>query len=202
MADPECPADLTDMILENLEAFPSEESLPPDIMAFRARLLALPQELQDHITSFLRTAAPLPRRCTRLLPQEHWRQMLVYGRTVPFLWDIDVAAVDRCCAGPWPLDWERLVRELSQPTSRHRVFEDGIWTEVVADCYSRLKVPDGLRNRRRIWQIVEEMFVGDVLPSATINVWRPPPPPPTMPRYWDEDGEPVYPIIRVLGTVS
>lgn len=64
-------------------------------------------------------------------------------------------------------------------------------------CYDRLRVPNGLRNRRRIWQLVEGMFVGDVLPVA-----RGGRPQPTMPKYWDEDGEPVYPILRVPSIVD
>ncbi|RYP17464.1 hypothetical protein DL765_004510 [Monosporascus sp. GIB2] len=206
VADPEYCPDLTDAILNNLKpcAFEHQSS---EVSGFQQRFTALPQELQDHVISFLETAEPLPSRCTRLLPQEHWKHMLISGRHLPFLWDVDIAAVERYRApaddnaGTVP-DWELLVRSLSQRLVRHGAREDGVFMGLEANCYSRREVPNGLCNRRRIWQLVEEMFVGDVLPVARARGWAHPQPPPMMPRYWDEDGEPVYPVVRVLGLVD
>ncbi|RYP57168.1 hypothetical protein DL769_009650 [Monosporascus sp. CRB-8-3] len=195
MGDPKYSPDSTNAILNILKPCVPEHP-SPEIRDFRHRFTALPQELQDHVVSLLETAEPLPNRCTRLLPQEHWKHMLVSGRHLPFLWDVDIAAVERYCtpaddnAGMAP-DWELLVRSLSQRLA-HGTFE-----EREANCYTSGDVPNGLLSRRRIWQLVEEMFVGDVLPVAR---GRPSPqPPPMMPRYWDEDGEPVYPVVRVPG---
>ncbi|RYP46460.1 hypothetical protein DL768_007330 [Monosporascus sp. mg162] len=205
MSDPKYPTDSTNAIFNNLKPCALERQ-SPETNHFQQRFTALPQELQDHVFSFLETAEPLPGRCTRLLPQEHWKYMLVSGRHLPFLWDVDIAAVESYCtpaddnAGTAP-DWELLVRSLSQRLVRHGAQEQGVSIGLEADYYSRGQVPNGLRNRRRIWQLVEEMFVGDVLPVARVRGLAPPPTPPMMPRYWDEDGEPVYPVVRVLGLV-
>ncbi|RYP77633.1 hypothetical protein DL771_001001 [Monosporascus sp. 5C6A] len=201
--DRKYPPDSTDAILNILKSCAPEHQ-SPEISDFQKQFTALPQELQDHVISYLETAEPLPSRCTRLLPQEHWKHMLVSGRHLPFLWDLDIAAVERYCAsaddnaGTAP-DWELLVRSLSQRLVRRGVQEGGVSIGPEANCYSRGGFPNRLRNRRRIWQLVEEMFVGDVLPVARVRGWAPPPPPLMMPRYWDEDGQPVYPVVRVLG---
>ncbi|RYO85990.1 hypothetical protein DL764_009075 [Monosporascus ibericus] len=203
MSDPIYPLDSTDAILSNLKPCGPEHQ-SPEISSFQQRFTTLPRELQDHVVSFLETAEPLPSRCTRLLPHEHWKHMLVSGRHLPFLWDVDIAAVERYCssaddnAGTRP-DWELLVRSLSQRLVRRGAQDDAVSMGLEENYYDRGDVPNGLRNRRRIWQLVEEMYVGDVLPVARVRGWAAPPPPPTMPRYWDEDGEPVYPVIRVLG---
>lgn len=65
---------------------------------------------------------------------------------LPWLWDLDIEAVfakESSREGViW--DWEMLVRQLSQVTA----FEPGNPLE---------DVHPGLRNRRRIWRIVEDM---------------------------------------------
>lgn len=192
MVDPTHVPDLTDIRLGHLVAH-EERYIKDRIQDFHKRFLALPQELQDHITSFLDTTTPLPNHLTRLLPGEYWRHILVYGRQLPFLWDLDVAAIEK--ADP-NRDWEHLVRVLSLPFERCYDGSPPILARVYT--YHDLNVSDRLRNRRRIWQLVEEMFVGDVLPVSK-RPWDPALSPPTMPRYWDEYGEPVYPIVRVPG---
>lgn len=195
MADPAYAPGLTDMLVENLKVS-TPEPMTPEIKGFQERFLALPQELQDHITSFLNTKTALPRHSTRLLLQKEWKRMLVYGRQLSFLWDLDIATIES--ADPtMTLDWEQLVRSLSQVAVRHFLSKIPTSTAMDVICYDQLRVPNGLRNRRRIWQLVEGMFVGDVLPVA-----RGGRPQPTMPRYWDEDGEPVYPILRVPSIVN
>ena len=240
MADPTSSLGLTRAVLDRLQPVAEPTPPPPAVVDFQDRFRALPQELQDHVVSFLWGRDPLPMHCTRLLPQEHWGQLLADGRTLSFLWDLDADMVGsylrrRCVDGEdrmgkgknnndnkrecvaenenrgsggveVELDFEHLVRMLSQPASRgpRDADESGLNGEYdgerEAEPYDGL--PDGLRNRRRIWQLVEEMFVGDVLPVARRRGWAPPPPPPTMPRYWHEDGRPAHPVIRVLGIME
>lgn len=226
MSDPGSEPGLMPSLLECLTPAKGRgPAVTPAIVDFQNRFSALPQELRDHIVSFLRSSKPLPVRCTRLISQEHWRQILADGRTLPFLWDLDADTVDsyrRYRTGdsddagdggatafsppPTPgmgeeveLDFEHLVRTLSQ-----RVHATGsghyAGTEPGPEPYDGL--PDGLRNRRRIWQLIEEMFVGDVLPIARRRGWAEVPRTPTMPRYWYEDGRPAHPVIRVLGLVE
>lgn len=128
--------------------------------------------------------------------------MLLGKKFLPFLYDIDDAAVLRCIqetegkASTNQVDWESLVRSLSRGAWASRdchgpppsLDADG-WDPETGYYYCDLPAPAGLRNRRRIWQLAEEMFVGDVLPSKRSGA--------SVPRYWDEYGERVYPVVRL-----
>ena len=85
-----------------------------------------------------------------------WRFRLTnqLGRSHPWLWDIDVAMckakdLEPLRTGTTKWDWERLVRALAQKD----VFEPG---GSMAD-----GVPLGLRNRRRIWRMIEDIGIPD-----------------------------------------
>ena len=226
MTDPGSSPGLTPAVLNYLR--PTAErgpALTPAIVDFQNRFSALPRELRDHIVSFLRSRDPLPARCTRLISQEHWRQILADGCTLPFLWDLDADTVDyyrryrtsdsedagnegvTAFVPPTTprvgeeveLDFEHLVRTLSQPA---HATGNGHYGDTEPESVPYEGLPDGLRNRRRIWQLVEEMFVGDVLPVARRRGWAAVMGAPTMPRYWHEDGRPAYPVIRILGLVE
>ena len=76
-----------------------------------------------------------------------WRQALSAGY-LPWLWDLEAAAVsDKEASKPHDQEWnwELLVRQLAQ-VNLHEP------KAVLVD------VPMGLRNRRRIWRIVEDML--------------------------------------------
>lgn len=112
------------------------------------------------------------------------------GGILPWLWDIEPERVLAKAAQPCPGDsgsewnWELLVRKLSRRVdggTRPELFEflDQYLEHITSrgmhdeDCwgysgfYNDLKyVPKGLHNRRRIWQLLGEMFVGDQLPQA------------------------------------
>jgi hypothetical protein len=83
-------------------------------------------------------------QCTRLMAQEHWFRGLSKGHLLPLLWDVDVRSYDKA----W--DYELLVRQLAQEE----------FLDVASK--SRKDVPPGLRNRCRIWKLLEEMYIGDV----------------------------------------
>ncbi|KAI1099466.1 hypothetical protein F4804DRAFT_83641 [Jackrogersella minutella] len=180
---------VTSAVLENLKGLPPATAIP-EAVAFQKRFLALPPELRDHISSFLSSRNGMPSLCNGLLPQWVWREVLLRGDCLPFLRDLDVAAVGDFCR-QWNLDhedqepnWELLVRRLSQEA----------WSVWDAES-SSLKVPNGLRNRRRIWQLVEEMYVGDLV--AVKRATQMGSDPVAVPRYWNERGELVYPVMRV-----
>ncbi|KAI1496123.1 hypothetical protein F5X99DRAFT_85453 [Biscogniauxia marginata] len=176
---------LTEDILRNLEQCPRGACSEGDAHSLTTRFLLLPGELQDAIVAEIRPVRGLPRATTRLLPQEFWREQLKSGSKglLPWLWDIDAELVDAkasetCTGGEgYEWNWELLVRKLScnvdfgvrlevpedaDPWKPHNPGATWIWTGYRNDLEH---VPAGLHNRRRIWQLMEEMFVGDVLPS-------------------------------------
>ncbi|KAI1758724.1 hypothetical protein GGR53DRAFT_215118 [Hypoxylon sp. FL1150] len=182
--------DMTSAILENLRFLPPATVATPGAISFQQQFLALPPELRDHICSFLVSRHGLPGACSGRLPHWVWRDVLLGGKCLPFLPEIDVRAVEDFCTtwdgayqGREP-NWELLVRRLSQES----------WSIWDAES-SSLDVPNGLRNRRRIWKLVEEMYVGELVPvqrtthQGIDSV--------AVPRYWDKTGALVHPVNRV-----
>ncbi|KAK8097462.1 hypothetical protein PG984_016601 [Apiospora sp. TS-2023a] len=185
LEDPTTIPDLTNILLSNVKRM-EVEAVKQETQAFRSAFMRLPLELRDHILDLLSSCDDLHLFCTRLLPQEVWRDMLLGKKCLPFLYDIDDAAVLRFAqakeeeADANTVDWESLVRSLSR----------GVWTgRGYYEPPTMDMTPAGLRNRRRIWQLAEEMFVGDALPSKGSGA--------SVPRYWDEYGERVYPVVRL-----
>lgn len=82
-----------------------------------------------------------------------WREKLVSKETLPRLWDLDVNEI-RAKHGRW--DWELLVRQLSQ-------------TEIHEPDDRSVSLPPSLRNRRRIWRILDEARINDI---AGVNEQR------------------------------
>ncbi|ORY68197.1 uncharacterized protein BCR38DRAFT_334427, partial [Pseudomassariella vexata] len=203
-SDPSRMPDLTSDIISNLEKLHSDDA-DPDIQEFRGQFLALSYELRDKIVSFMGSPSGLSTHCTRWLPQEVWRDILLENKYLPFLWDLDHDMLfnhsKEAAQAGINLDWELLVRKLSQGVEWSQRPQNGSGElEPMLECYPDLRIPNGLRNRRRIWQLVEEMFVGDVLPVA--RPWTHGTQVPCMPRYWDEYGDPVYPVFRLAGLGS
>ncbi|KAB2572189.1 hypothetical protein DBV05_g9170 [Lasiodiplodia theobromae] len=159
-------------------------SRPPSLdgrqAEFRARFERLPQEMQDHILSFVFTEQHFPPDCTYLIPQGAWMNLLLQGQVVPYLWDLDRDEVEKKVAEgrergvEW--DFELLVRRLCQARS-------------MADGAPLASMPAGLRNRQRVWKLVQDMYVGDFLPETPAAA--------AIPRYWDEDGNLQYPLVWI-----
>ena len=159
---------LTAFILAHLQPLHVDHILPRGLRsrAFAKRLNRFPQEIIDMILRYLLPWHELPLPCKRLLAPIHWRRLLLKDGIFPWLWDIDhrVTAdhgfdvrdedltVSEYMDVHWAdngWDWELLVRELAQSN----VFEPGSTMQYA---------PSGLRNRRRIWRVLEEMRVDDV----------------------------------------
>ena len=90
-----------------------------------------------------------------------WRNALARDYYLPWLWDLDPAAVaHKEASNPhgqeW--DWELLVRQLAQVKLHEpkAIFVD---------------LPMGLRNRRRIWRIVDDML-SEEPESYYASQWR------------------------------
>ncbi|KAI0017071.1 hypothetical protein F4780DRAFT_796877 [Xylariomycetidae sp. FL0641] len=79
--------------------------------------------------------------------QEWWYDALITKRLCPWLWDLDINAVQqKRQTGSW--DWEDIVCRLTQG-SIHEPSDEA------------LTLPTGLRNRRRIWRLLGDARVGD-----------------------------------------
>jgi hypothetical protein len=86
--------------------------------------------------------------CNYTYSQDWWCKALIKKKMFPWLWDIDKRMIcEKQQTGNW--NWELLARQLSQI----KIHEPHDTT---------LKIPLRLRNRRRIWRILEEGIVDDV----------------------------------------
>ncbi|KAK6332976.1 hypothetical protein TWF718_010803 [Orbilia javanica] len=105
---------------------------------------ALPATVHDGIRDSLDIqSAESLRRCSstmhnalKLTPR-FWRTKLLRGEAVPWLWDLDIRQVEVFDVAH---DWSGLIRELKRP-----------------DLYNDNRLPIGLRNRIRIFRIIEEI---------------------------------------------
>ncbi|KAF4220394.1 hypothetical protein CNMCM8980_009670 [Aspergillus fumigatiaffinis] len=147
--------------------------LPPSLQgqsALSLKLEALPTELQDIIYKNLHPFINPEQTCTRCLPSRLWRDLLFNRQILPWLWDLDISALQSCpvtsdaadvatfeAEEVW--DWERLVRTLAQV----EVFEPGHPLE---------HAPLRLRNRRRIWRLLEEAEDEDIEEWLDAHVYK------------------------------
>lgn len=128
---------------------------------FRSTIESLPHEVLTLITTHLSTRSILALRRTSQtlaasipLSQSFWRDQLIYGHVVPYIWPGDLEAEecrtsDRSC----DRDWETLVRTLMKPpiklSNGFENWPDEPWVK---------SLPIGLQNRRRIWAIAAETY--------------------------------------------
>jgi hypothetical protein len=148
--DPVNIPDLTTSLISNLEKAPESSSSSQ----LQRTMEDTPNEINDHIRGFVQ--GPLPLECTYLMPQSQWAD--VFFR-IPFLWDLDMEIIHEKVGGSGKEDlekwnWEKLTRQIMTPVpSMADVDEEDEWN------YSQvgLDVPGGFTNRRRIWQVLEEM---------------------------------------------
>ncbi|CAG7558011.1 unnamed protein product [Fusarium equiseti] len=161
--DPIAIPDLTTALVANLELAPEPSSqLPKNANQFRNQIEELPQRIKDHICSFFQYGQTSI-ECTNLMPQSMWKHVFFQ---IPFLWDLDAQIVydsigkETTEIETW--NWEKISRQVMSPAQiSPRESEEGnnlCWShDKVGLC-----VPGGFTNRRRIWQIVEEMHPNDV----------------------------------------
>ncbi|KAF9872868.1 hypothetical protein CkaCkLH20_09731 [Colletotrichum karsti] len=197
LSDPLQTENLTACLLRNLQPCgPPTDTVESKLLA--ENLAKMPAEILDNILAMM--GSDLPRVSSYLLPQAIWKEQLKAGSNglLPWLWDIEPDLVDEKDAEAYGAgfewDWELLVRQLT------RGVDFGVRPEIPKDqpigwrfkdfastgYHSDLEhVPSGLHNRRRIWQLLEEMFVGDGLPWPRENE---PVKERLTPLFWDKSG--------------
>ncbi|KAL8717404.1 MAG: hypothetical protein Q9225_005348 [Loekoesia sp. 1 TL-2023] len=149
-ADPLRIPDMTSSILRNLHSLPIPSPLSSGEKSTSA---PLPPELAVQVAAELVPFTAPSLTCTYLLAPKLWKSAILSGALLPWLWDLDIKAVEaKEAAEPregW--DWELLARQLAQ-VEIHK---------------PRRVLPNlmmGLRNRRRIWRLI-----GDVVDTRIIN---------------------------------
>ncbi|KAI3543786.1 hypothetical protein CSPX01_06109 [Colletotrichum filicis] len=152
--------ELTSCLLQNLRACRSKVTRTKKGTILAGNLSKLPTEILDNILAAM--GRYMPPESSRLLPQRLWKDQLKAGSRglLPWLWDIDPACVDAKDSEPCPGDVPDTIRATPGVTGlqgKPTMAGTGYYTDLA-------HVPAGLHNRRRIWQLLEEMFVGDTLP--------------------------------------
>ncbi|KAH7152669.1 hypothetical protein EDB81DRAFT_855242 [Dactylonectria macrodidyma] len=156
--DPLFVPDLTRRIISNLQKYePGDEAASQSVKKFED----VPHEIKDDILDKL-LDQPLSLDCTYSIPPSYWKQAFF---NIPFLWDLDKSILDekmleaKSAGIEW--DWEKITRQLMTPVAICGQSDDG---DPMPWNYDQvgLAVPHGLNNRRRIWQILEEMYPNDV----------------------------------------
>lgn len=189
---------LTSTLLENLEPRVHCERTD-EISQFRERLRVLPNELKLLIFGYVAEAQDWPLQCTRLLGSRFWKS--IFNKNNPcfaWLWDLDQEMIRRTDPD-LKLDWELLFRKLSQGPKIADCFGAESNTESEFETFRGIlkTIPRGLEGRRRIWKLLEEMYIGDrstrwelcVEDSCVESTYKDLGDVEEVPVYWGRNGE-------------
>ncbi|RDL40774.1 uncharacterized protein BP5553_00753 [Venustampulla echinocandica] len=208
-ADPFNIPNLTEYVLSSLKTFVIKESepqlevvtLPPrsDQGIKRSTLQMFPMELLNRITSNLPCSSILRlHRTSRIMSnrlpvtQSFWRDQLLSGNLVPFLWDLDATKcreLQRSLRRGLGLDWRTLVRNLIEhqfiecavqrllkvPLRGHLVARyTAFWEQFSANPKRTMtgpaKTPPGLINRIRMMKIINDAIeLGDSTAASKVS---------------------------------
>ncbi|KAI1487978.1 hypothetical protein F5X96DRAFT_647479 [Biscogniauxia mediterranea] len=148
-ADPTYLDNITNKVVcANLQPLDTTNLCPsPKLIECWARIEQLPREIGERILEAIEPFEDGLTRDfltpTRIIPSNWWREKLMSGSLIPWLFDLDDLCIDsyseRCGHQDW--DWELLCRQLAQPD----VFEAGGILHGAAD---------NLWNRHRIWKVL------------------------------------------------
>ncbi|KAL1849685.1 hypothetical protein Daus18300_013186 [Diaporthe australafricana] len=188
---------LTSTILANLEPRIGSEH-PQETSQLRKRLLKLPNEVKLLIFGYVAAAQDWPLLCTRILGPSFWKTLFnKYNPCFAWLWDLDEKMVHQTDPN-LVLDWELLFRKLSQGPKVADCFGGHGEPEYEAFRGVLKHVPPGLEGRRRIWKLLDEMYVGDR--STRWELWLNQDWPAKynviqdmaeVPVYWGKNGQPL-----------
>lgn len=125
----------------------------------KGRLAALPSEILNKLMPWFQIET-ISLNCNYIMPQSLWKQIFFQ---IPFLWDIDIEQVlNKTYSEPSETEewnWEKITRQVSSPAQPSEGDEKGyLWSHETVG----LHMPPGFTNRRRIWQILEEMWPNHV----------------------------------------
>lgn len=180
LASPATIPGLTDMVVNRyLQTMDGKTPSPTGPSAILwGRIQNMPQELFDRISDAMvpfsgEGQKPIPLTPTRVLPNIWWKTMLLSGRLIPWLWDLDEKDVDQFRADNFytnepehfakdkedgfylfdedTWDWELLCRQLAQPNVLQR---GGLL----------VGMHDELWNRHRIWKLLDAARLGHMFP--------------------------------------
>ncbi|KAH7111165.1 hypothetical protein B0J13DRAFT_591048 [Dactylonectria estremocensis] len=164
---------LTSALMSNLERLESPAAGSDQLTNLFNNLL---RQKEDGIAFHLREGE----ECTYLIPQPFWKKVLLQ---ISFLWDIKTNLIEekeqKTESGGFEWNWEKLTRQVlaevppayAREEKEYRSDDDEEEEEIDWDSeepapwdYSQvgLVVPPGFTNRRRIWQILVEMYPNDV----------------------------------------
>ncbi|KAH7192028.1 uncharacterized protein B0J16DRAFT_394133 [Fusarium flagelliforme] len=158
--------DLTESLMSTLER--AETPLADE--GFSNRFDSLPPEIGNIVIENLIACVPAEGasslECTYLIPQYRWKQALIQ---IPFLWDLENEIVERkdqeASTGLFEWNWEKLARLI---LSEFPIFRKGeacgykLYSQSGHDILGQPIVPPAFANRRRIWQILMDMYPNDV----------------------------------------
>ncbi|KAM0427826.1 hypothetical protein ACHAPT_007283 [Fusarium lateritium] len=150
LVDPFHIPDLTSRLLSNLQHVEPHAAICESL---QTHLTSLPRELHDRIVSLL-LEETIGLECTHVLPQSYWRQLFL---RIPFLWDLDerlVPGLKDSEGKEW--DWEKIFRQV-MARAKHLIYPEEGDTQAWNYSEVGLDVPSGFINRRRIWQLLEDM---------------------------------------------
>lgn len=132
--------------MQNLKLIPVDN--PEGVTCNEIQDSAAQEAAQESAPAAYHILQNLDLNCDYLRSQDWWLEALVNKEMFPWLWDLDVSVVrERQRAGRW--NWELLARQLSQ-------------TKIHEPNDTSLRLPLPLRNRRRIWRLLEEARVDDI----------------------------------------
>jgi len=133
---------LTESILQNLVPMPADSPKGTTTDQIQE---STSQESPPEAYSNLQNA---DLNCDYSLSQDWWCDAFINKKMFPWLWDVDASIVrEKQQAGRW--NWELLARQLSH-------------TKIHTPDDMSLRLPLPLRNRRRIWRLLEEARVDDI----------------------------------------
>lgn len=150
---------MTDQVLQSLEILP-----PLEPLSGQTSLLQLPTEVMASITEAMRPFSDPPLECSFLLPPSYWLDALLHGSLLPWLWDLNEQAIMRkekskTAGREW--NWELLVRHLAQCDTQEP--RPAFWAKVDPSF--------GLKNRKRIWDLVNEVL-HEQSPPDPVYPWQ------------------------------
>ncbi|RGP76195.1 hypothetical protein FSPOR_318 [Fusarium sporotrichioides] len=153
---------LTEALMSNLKRVESSSTHDQFATSFNN----LPPEIEDIITSFLKEGST-SLECTYLMLQSRWKDIL---SQVPFLWDLETDIIEakqqETVSGSFEWNWEKLARQVLSAVPIFVSDDDDECDDELENPWSYqtvgLAVLLGLTNRKRIWQILVDMYPNDV----------------------------------------